>query len=412
MKRSFSSWTLGAAVSATLGLSGCREQAKPARPDAAPVVAAPAPVDPVTAQAEAIMIRTFKIVQCFVADMRDLRQRDERFAEYERNAFTDAYAFHAVYDHPKRLEGDTAAVCAEIGEEYQRLFLETVAKRPHPARGAVLPVPPLPVDSLPEFIRAAGGATALHLLDHADLTRAVLTEATGGKPRPIFDMVSFGAQVSDVVRWGDVRYHGQAEDHDASMRESEDPTDQEAFVGRVIVSLGSFVTAVREEKYPRAAIWLGIACHAMQDLSFHHGMTRQQLAGLHYYVGEDPSGPGTAAAHAEARRWTKEIVAIAKDALKDEVRWQRLLNAKPIGYNRTDALKTFFHDDPPVPGMTFTNLATHWAQHLVYKFKPEMRFELGNGPKGLLNWDASKLIERVRRGLANSGIALRQTRRL
>jgi hypothetical protein len=237
----------------------------------------------------------------------------------------------------------------------------------------------------------------------------VLVEASGGRSRPVFETVSYGAEQSDLYRWNDLRYHGQTEAFEPHLREAETTTSQEAFVGFVSGVINDFNEQLRQGNYDRAALFLGVACHAVQDLTFHRGMTRRQLAGLRFSGSKDLYA-SLAAARPEAKRWTKEIVGIARAAIGDDQAWERFLAWKPaVDFDAENATRALFGDDPFTARTNYGSLTSQWLSQLVYR-SADARRELGDGPAGLVRWEIAPLFERIRRTLINGGIALRPSR--
>jgi hypothetical protein len=362
---------------------------------------AAAPLDPALAEEKAIVNRVIAIFTCFERGMR--QHRDEpRFVSYRRNSFTDMFFFDRLFGERGRIEQPESALCEATLKDYERLFLAT-APAVRPAKGRL----GVPVDATPEFIRAAGGRTALHVLEHAELTRAVLTETSGGRARPVFELVGYGAQQSDIFRWTDLRHHAQTEPFEPAAREGEIATGQEAFVGFMAGAINDFNEQLRDGNFDRAAIFLGIACHAAQDAAFHRGITRRQLAGLRFFADHDFYGAEIASRRAEAKRWTKEILAIAKAAIGDAKRWERFLAWSPAeGFDLERAASAIFTDDPFGARLTYGALTSHWLAQLAYRRSPGARQELAEGPQGLIRWDVAGLFTRIRRTLENGGIAL------
>jgi len=408
-------WRASLCLLAVTSVSACHGRNAPGGGAAADAQAvairadAGAASDPAAQERAAIINKVVALFGCFERGMRDSRS-EPRFASYRRTSFTDVFVFDHLFADRNRIEDPEAALCEAALGQYRKLFLATSAKtaRTTPARRAQGPQP-RSIDAEPEFIRAAGGRTALHLLEHAEITRAALVELSGGRVRPVFDTVTFGAEQSDLYRWTDLRYHGQTEEFEPHLRESETATAKEAFVGFVAGVLNDFNEQLREGSFDRAAVSLGIACHAAQDVVFHHGMTRRQLAGLRFWANDDLYGSKGAAAQKEAARWTTEILGIARAAIGDKALWNRFMAwAPPPGFDLDAVARTIFRDAPLGQRLSYGALTTHWLSQLPYRRSPEARQELGEGPLGLIRWDVPSLFERIRRTVENGGITLQR----
>jgi len=65
---------------------------------------------------------------------------------------------------------------------------------------------------------------------------------------------------------------------------------------------------VREKSYRRALFWIGVGCHAIQDLVYHRGMTLSQHAGLSFVLKDsDPDAP-----KGKLREFVMELDGLAK----------------------------------------------------------------------------------------------------
>jgi hypothetical protein len=403
--------TLALLIAATAALGGCRRPGPEAPADAARVASPPdaaAPLDPLAAEQVAVFDKVAKIFSCFEGRLRESR-KEPAFAAFRRTSFTDIFFFDHLFGERDAIERPPGELCEAALKDYRALFLATAARRERIPR-AVAAKGPLsrPIDAEPDFLRAAKGRTGLHLLAHAELTRAVLLEAVGGRVRPVFDTVVLGAQQADIYRWPDLRFHGQTEAHDLAHREAETATGQAAFVGAVAGLIDHFNEEIRDGRCDHAALYLGVACHAAQDVAFHRGMTRRQLAGLRFFEKEDLYASPGAEVRAEARRWTKEIVGMARAAVGGKA-WERFLAwAPPAGFDLESATRAIFSDDPLEQRLVWGVLTRLWLSQLVYRRSPETRKELGAGPEGIVRWEIAPLFARIRTSIVNGGIALHE----
>jgi hypothetical protein len=374
----------------------------PLAPDAAPIL------EPAAAEDEAIFRKVAGAFGCFEREMRKSHQ-EPAFARYGRTSFTDLFFFDRVLADKAAAGRSEAFLCEGAVKDYRALFLATLARTAgSPSATWAAEGVPVPVDGESEFIRAGQGPTALHVLWHADLTRTALAEMTGGRMRPIFATVRYGAERTDLYRWPDLRYHAQTGPCQPSTCQDESAISQEAFVGLVASTIHDFNEQVRQGSFDQAALYLGIACHALQDAVVHHGMTRRQLAGLRFFADRDYYTTATATASAEAKRWTKRIVALAREAIGDEKLWERFMTwTPPTGFDLAKVANAVFSDDAFNARLNVVNLTRHWLTQRIYQRQPEARQELG---PGLIRWDLPPLFDRIRRSVENGGIALRHDR--
>jgi hypothetical protein len=363
------------------------------------------PLDPDVEAEIAAGRKVVRVFRCLDRDMRARAQTPE-FAAYRRNIFTELFVFDAVFA-PGKLEVSEGELCAAAGEQYRRLFRATVAKRPaRPAAGAA--VPEQAVDAEPGFIRAAGLPTALHMLEHAELTRAALREVAGGQARAMFEPVVAGALEADFQSWGDVQLHAVTDEHAPSERQAAIASSQDIFAARLSDSLAAAVRHARNGYFANAALKLGTACHSVQDLALHRGASRRQLAGLRFHTGKDPSGfPVTT--HGEAMRLTGEILRLARAAI-GPAQWKAFVSwTPPLGFDAAHAWKvlgTTTGRHTNLVSLGLAPLTRYWASQLVYQRSPDAREELADGPAGLCRWNVAAILEHVRKTVPSGRVAL------
>jgi hypothetical protein len=397
------------------GALACRRVDAPAGGAQATAVApdGAAPVDPEVEETARLVTRMAGVLRCFQREMRARAGQDPALSSYRGNLYTEVFVWGAVVRDPSWVNEREEPLCRRVLDEYRRLYLDAAGKRPRRSAAAAEAKGLLPqaIDSYPEFLRASGNPVSLHLLEHAEITRAALIEAAGGRDRPAFDVVVHGAEQTEVQRWSDARYHAHTEEHQPSARDLEIATGQEVFAGRVVAMLSDFVSHGQTGNFAMASLALGVACHAIQDLALHRGLTRRQLAGLQFRAGREASWLDAPSARREAQRLTRELLAAVRATGGEEL-WSRFLAwSPPSNFDAGHASKSLFRDEVPVPWLSYVSLTQHWASQLVYSGSPGKRRELDEGPAGLIRWDVPRLLERVRTGLAGSGIVARPTRR-
>jgi hypothetical protein len=388
-------------------LAACRREPPPAPSPSPPPPAAAAPLDPLAAEEKAVLEKIASAFACFDKRMGEAQKNDPTFAAYGRSSFTDIFIFDRIFGDRRMLEQSPESICAAVLRDYKATFLSTTARIEHETRGrGPGPVPPA-VDGETAFIRAAGGRTGMHLLMHGELTMAALTDFNGGRVAPIFESVRWGAERADIYRWGDLRLHGHTNPHEPRLREAEIGTSQVSFVGGITALIDRFNEELRDGSYDHAAIYLGVACHTAQDLALHRGMTRRQLAGLRFLGDKDLYGSESESTLAEARRWTKEVLVIARAAIGDAKLWGRFLAwAQPVNFSLSKAGDTIFQDEIGTERLNIVMLTRFWLEQLRYRHTPEARAELGEGPQGLIRWELAPLLERTRQSLENGGVSL------
>jgi hypothetical protein len=397
------------AAAAACGKGG---RSGPPAPPPAPVAAPPpdaGPVDPNAAEAAATAKKVVAVFRCLDDDLRARAQKTLDFVAYRRNVFTELYVFDFLFGAPDRLKAPEAELCAQAGREYRKHFLPVAAVRARGNRAGTPAAMPPAVDAEPEFVRAAGGPSALHLLDHAEITRAALRELTGGRLRPAFEAVVGAAVQTAILRFNETLINANTEDHEPAARATVVAQNEQAFVDRLAKSLVNFAGHVRNGYFANASLELAVACHAGQDLVFHRGLTRQQQAGLRFAAHRDPSGSTPAAARSEAKRVTRELLLLARATL-EPAQWQSFVDwTPPLGYDPANARRMYFHDDGALAPLGLISMLHRWSLQLGYRNSPTAQADLAEGA-GLARWDVKRVLERVRQVLPPSGIALRPAR--
>jgi hypothetical protein len=398
-------------VTSVVAGGGChrKEPAATPAPVSAPAAPPPAdaaePLDPATVEDRAVLAKVSAAFVCFEREMKKSHQ-EPAFARYGRTSFTDVFFFDRVFgDRATLLDQSENAICEAVVKDYRALFQATLQKTANTGSAAsAAEGVPLPVDGESEFIRAARGRTGLHLLWHADVTRAALLETTRGQKRPVFNTIRYGAERTDIYRWSDLRYHAQTSPCEAATCEVESSISQEAFVGFVASAIHDFNEQARQGSFDQAALHLGVACHAIQDAVLHHGMTRRQLAGLRFLGDRDFYDAGMTAATAEARRWTKQILILARAAIHDEKIWDAFMAwTPPPRFDLAKVANAVFSDDAFNVHLSAVDLTRHWLLHRAYRRNPALKTELEGG---LVKWEVGKLLEKIRRSVENGGVAL------
>jgi hypothetical protein len=387
--------------------AACQRSSSPviASPDGGVVRAAAdaGPPDP----AAAIADKVGAVLGCLNKQMRARRDGgDAQLAGYGRTSFTDVFALHWMLAEPTHLDAAEPALCAAIAEDYRRRFIAATAERAKVTTTGTQ-LAPAAIELEPAFVKGARNQTAELMLEHEAFTREVLRELAGGRHHPVFDLVARAATQADVFRWHDLRYHAQTEPFAEGGRDAESAAGQVAFVALLTQHVGDFKRFANGHMYELAAGALGALCHMTEDLALHHGMTRRQLAGLEFFAGKPPS-LASAATRAEARRWTREIITIARGVLDDAASWDRFLGwTPPAGFDPTPLYASLYKVDGTVGRLSYVDLARFYALQLPFHVTPALREELGNGPHGLLHWDNAALFEQLRVGLDGAGFVPR-----
>jgi hypothetical protein len=132
-------------------------------------------------------------------------------------------------------------------------------------------------------------------------------------------------------------------------------------------------------------------------------MTRRQLAGLRFHAQPDYytwiAGPTTV----EARERTKRIVGLARQTLGDDRLWERFMSWTPPPRIDLAQVASAVFGNASSPRLDHEQLTRHWLTQLVYRRQPATGAELAGG---LIRWELTALLERIRRSVDSGGIAL------
>jgi hypothetical protein len=383
-----------------LAIASCRDRKRATLqgPDAASAAAvapaAPPPLDPAAQAEQALVDEAGAVLKCFHEDMKE-RAGSPDVAEFQRSLFTDLFVMDRVFQDAALADRGEREICATISDEYRRLYKVTAAarrKRPPVHGPRALPAT---VDADPEFIRAAGAPSALHVLDHAEITRAALKEVVGARGLAMSEVVVYAARATATDRWEDLRYFAlSGEDAPPGQpRVSASAFGRDAFVAELRSAVAYVVRKANIGYFSNASLQLGAVCHAVQDLALHRGITRRQAAALALRGRRDP------AAIREARRLTKEVLLVIRRALGEQV-WTKLVTWQPPNsYDPSTAQGIFLAREqglttPLAPAV----LARYWAQGRAPRAAAEA--------DGAARWEVAGLLGALTQELANQAPTL------
>jgi hypothetical protein len=380
-------------LTTTLGCGRREPVAPPAAPPAAPAAKPTPPLSPEDAAEQARLKKVATVLRCFHQDVRDKATGPE-FAGYMRTLSEDIFVVDWLFAQPTRMDLPEDALCTELGEQFRTLFSAAQAKRKPVKPAAGQPAAPVVADAGPEFTRASNSPTLKHLLDHAEITQAALLEASGGKPRRVFEVIVFAGRAVALQRWGDLRYHAHSEEHQPAQQGAVASAGEQQFVSEIASSLATFVEEVRTGYLSNASLRLGAILHGAQDLALHQGVTRAQQAALELQADDGTRESARHQAHQtairEAKRLTRDVLNIARKAM-GENNWTKLVSWDPPGvYDPAMATKQFYRNEGQVDNLNALNLIRYWTAG-----RTPAAVAAAKQPQSLPRWDVARVFARL-----------------
>jgi hypothetical protein len=338
-----------------------------------------------------------KIHECFLLGLSRLAREDSRF---KITAFTEVYFLDQLPNDPAELShASVDKVCKQFVDSYMSAYRQALAALSQDPRHKLTlgSAGTRPIDSQYSFLRFANKKRAAsHIAGHSD----IMTAAVRGLQGPPFDedaldLLARAAQSPDLYQWTSDSYHAQTPDHDDTDRDAKVTEGQVAFLKLETGLLHEFHEATKSPaSTERALLILGVACHVIQDLVYHRGMSLRQHAGLSFYLDADPDVPPAGERErrqAEATRYTTRLLTLAR-GLAGEHAWERLSSWQhPGGWSFFGLASEYFKKKNQ--DMTSPELVKYWALSLDYRLGRRKRTELDLAARGM--WDTEKLLSEV-----------------
>ena len=272
-----------------------------------------------------------------------------------------------------------------------------------------------PIELNDKFAQFTANRFIAHIkTGHTELTRmamdALPTDLRLGAAAKTF--VAIASQTPDLYRFGDERYHAHTcfnpvLEKNRCHDEVDPPTrdrgtmvadSQKLYVQLMADLMKQVLRRAEQREYGRALFWLGAACHPMQDLAFHQGITVRQHAGLSYVVGNDPDGtdgPEGKRKVANAAEFCRIFVETALRRAGEHLSY--LTSWKPkSGFNLRRLADDEFGSSSD---MNTATLVSYWSLSRRYVFNADNLSELRREPNGLIIWDLDDVMARVRNAI-------------
>lgn len=284
------------------------------------------------------------------------------------------------------------------------------AERRDEAKGGLAPLGTDEIESTSIFVQGYQNLIGKHYKGHSDLTRdAVSKWAAGGDSFSLaaVTLTARAAQTPDLFRWNDERYHAHSPEYDPADlqdRRRQIKRGQMAYMDLMCSLQSEFVRRTENGSPEEGLFLLGVMAHAVQDLTYHRGMTLRQHAGLSYAVKHNPDFPdGALAGHREqeAVRNTTWMLAQSRARVSASA-WRSLTKWVPSGDFAFDKTASYVFG---ANGATATQdagvgpLLDYWGLSLPYKTGARSLAELQTGAcgadSGIACWDVGAILKQI-----------------
>jgi hypothetical protein len=193
---------------------------------------------------------------------------------------------------------DPETFCQEIlFEPYVASLPAAAAELNKQSAGGLAPLGTDEIESTSVIVEKYQNLFGKHHSGHSDLTvDAIRTYTTYGTEfsKQAEALVRKASQSPDMYRWSDGRYHAHTPEYDpgdAAVREKTILEGQVAFTQLMCRLMAAFTREAEQHDYERSLFLLGVMSHSVQDLTYHHGITLRQHAGLSYVSNRNPDLP-------------------------------------------------------------------------------------------------------------------------
>ena len=232
---------------------------------------------------------------------------------------------------------------------------------------------------------------------HSDLTQLALQQLPKDLlPSPDgIKLIVRASQTPDLYRWEKENYHAHTKAHKTVNRAKAIGDSQEIFKTLMKEIMDRILQRVREKNYPAGLFWIGVACHPLQDLVYHRGITLSQHAGLSYVLdNSDPDFPtGTLfqsrvdQSVSYCKMFIETALKKTADAQSHLLRW-----TIPNNFDLRDLAQREFDNDTD---MTAISLLKYWWLSRAYLNGERPMSELGTGNNGLISWNVEEVVLEV-----------------
>jgi hypothetical protein len=352
---------------------------------------------------------------CFIRSMTD----DEK--EFQHSAYTEAYIAQHIMNYLEKVGADLSKVaatafCSEIlVPKYKGLRDNAIQHRQQIlAANPVLAKLSEPIELDNQFIESANNIFLDHTVTgHTDLTWRAIDSLRGTVELSEFarKLIVDASQMPDLYRWEDERYHAhtcQNPDLDRYLCLKSDGKEidrakavtdsREIFIKLVSDIIKHSRTKIEQHKFAAALFWVGVGCHAVQDLAYHRGITLRQHAGLSLlsrFGVRDPDLPRGEQRAVKEREGADNCAAVISAVLTpyENTVVQRLSDWSPSANEGVYQLAN--REFAGKPDMNATTLVKYQMLAKAYVLEPSLLRELVPGKEGLIDWSVAGIMSSI-----------------
>ena len=365
-----------------------------------------------------------QIIECFDEAMREHSRKDETYSQYKYTIHTEIFIVDIIdknIDRAIKLPPDE--FCMDfLVNPYKDRYRKTVSSRRKEWDGSLAPPGGEPIESDSIFIELAHNLWLRHDMGHSDITARALADLVPDvafAPNAI-KFISRSSQVPDLYMWTNEAAHAHTPDYPSGQP----PQVRSEKIAEGIRSLKSFIevtiskarTKINVGDISAGLLYIGVACHAAQDLAYHRGITLRQHSGLAYidgYVNPDfppgsetapfPEGSEAYGRFEQAKRFTVDLIRAIIGSLSEAgqyrvVKWEE---------NTYEDYELFYDLVASVLGdedIGYGELLKYRSLKSAYENGERSLDELTPEPSGsLVQWDVEAIMTDVVQSLERGG---------
>ena len=254
------------------------------------------------------------------------------------------------------------------------------------------------------------------VVGHPQLTRMALNGLSSGVTfsNDAEILIISASQAPDLYRWRDDRFHAitcihpdinqkscaEIDSAPTADRKTVIADSQFLFVDLIDTIMDKVVTETEAGLYESALFWIGSACHSLEDLAFHKGMTSQQHSGLSYVLKKDPDIPKGSKglekiedATNYCRKFIDLVISRSPNNMDKLLNWKSNPNIK-----LADIASLEFGTGTD---MNTTSLIEYWLLSRAYVNDKNKQKELLPTVGGLYVWDTSDIMSKIETKLSS-----------
>jgi hypothetical protein len=314
----------------------------------------------------------------------------------------------------RRLEGPIFTLSPNQFCE-QFLFAPYVAALPAAAeelrnesKGGLAPLGSDEIESTSILVEKYQNLIGKHYKGHSDITRESLQSSGAARfSVAAVSLVVRASQTPDLYRWSDGRYHAHTPEYDPTdlkARKESIAAGQSAYSNLICRLMTAFSREVRSHSYQNSLFLLGVMSHSVQDLTYHHGITMRQHAGLSYAAKRNPDMPEGSAAgvlESEAVANTLWVMEHSRKLVSSDG-WDALTNWSPSGdFSFTEIARQVFGSEggSPMQDISMRALLDYRFLSLPYESGARPMSDLADkscaAEEGLACWSAPDVLKAV-----------------